>query len=191
MKDELKTLAALPFHFVGRHPKPALMRRCRGDAVEELSTQELFDRIRDFSLGLGALGVGPGDRGSRLLSDSRPEWVIADLAALTAGAVTAPIYPTLPEAQVRYILADSGARVVVVADETQAGKVRAVWDELPALSAMVIMDPAAEGGGGRSERVGTRGVEPRRSHRPRSPPADDRGRSRQGVQGTRHGHHPR
>ena len=147
MKDELKTLAALPFHFVGRHPKPALMRRCRGDAVEELSTQELFDRIRDFSLGLGALGVGPGDRVA-ILSDSRPEWVIADLAALTAGAVTAPIYPTLPEAQVRYILADSGARVVVVADETQAGKVRAVWDELPALSAMVIMDPAAEAAAG-------------------------------------------
>ena len=147
MNDELKTLAALPFHFVGRHPKPALMRRCRGDAVEELSTQELFDRIRDFSLGLGALGVGPGDRVA-ILSDSRPEWVIADLAALTAGAVTAPIYPTLPEAQVRYILADSGARVVVVADETQAGKVRAVWDELPELSAMVIMDPAAEAAAG-------------------------------------------
>ena len=142
MNDELKTLAELPFHFVGRHPKPALMRRCRGDAVEELSTQEFFDRIRDLSLGLGALGVGAGDRVA-ILSDSRPEWVIADLAALTAGAVTAPIYPTLPEAQVRYILADSGARVVVVADETQAAKVRAVWDELPDLSAMVIMDPAA------------------------------------------------
>ncbi len=142
MNDELKTLAELPFHFVGRHPKPALMRRCRGDAVEELSTQECFDRIRDLSLGLGALGVGAGDRVA-ILSDSRPEWVIADLAALTAGAVTAPIYPTLPEAQVRYILADSGARVVVVADETQAAKVRAVWDELSDLSAMVIMDPAA------------------------------------------------
>ena len=155
MDDELRTLAALPFHFAGRHPKPALMRRCRGDAVEELSTQELFERIRDFSLGLGALGVEPGDRVA-ILSDSRPEWVISDLAALTAGAVTAPIYPTLPETQVRYILADSGARVVVVADETQAAKVRAVWDELPNLSALVIMDSAggpgaAAGASGREE----------------------------------------
>ena len=146
MDDELRTLAALPFHVVGRHPKPALMRRCRGDAVEELSTQECFDRIRDFSLGLGALGVEPGDRVA-ILSDSRPEWVIADLAALTAGAVTAPIYPTLPEAQVRYILADSGARVAVVADATQAAKVRAAWDDLPALSALVIMDSAGESEG--------------------------------------------
>ena len=148
MDDELRTLAALPFHVVGRHPKPALMRRCRGDAVEELSTQECFDRIRDFSLGLGALGVEPGDRVA-ILSDSRPEWVIADLAALTAGAVTAPIYPTLPEAQVRYILADSGARVAVVADATQAAKVRAAWDDLPALSALVIMDSDGESEGTR------------------------------------------
>ena len=154
MDDELKTLAALPFHFVGRHPGRALMRRCRGDAVDELSTQELFDRIRDLGLGLGALGVEPGDRVA-ILSDSRPEWVIADLATLTAGAVTVPIYPTLPEAQVRYILADSGARVVVAADETQAAKVRAVWGELPDLAALVIMEPAAdaaEGAGGAAGR---------------------------------------
>ena len=142
MDDALKTLAALPFHFVGRHPRPAFLRRCRGDGVEELSTRELFDRIRDLGLGLGALGVEPGDRVA-ILSDSRPEWVVADLAALTAGAVTVPIYPTLPEAQVRYILADSGARVVVVADETQAAKVRAVRDGLPELSTLVVMDPAA------------------------------------------------
>lgn len=142
MDDALKTLAALPFHFVGRHPRPAFLRRCRGDGVEELSTRELFDRIRDLGLGLGALGVEPGDRVA-ILSDSRPEWVVADLAALTAGAVTVPIYPTLPEAQVRYILADSGARVVVVADETQAAKVRAVRDGLPELSTLVVMDPAS------------------------------------------------
>lgn len=142
MDDALKTLAALPFHFLGRHPRPAFLRRCRGDGVEELSTRELFDRIRDLGLGLGALGVEPGDRVA-ILSDSRPEWVVADLAALTAGAVTVPIYPTLPEAQVRYILADSGARVVVVADETQAAKVRAVRGGLPELSTLVVMDPAA------------------------------------------------
>ena len=142
MDDALKTLAALPFHFLGRHPRPAFLRRCRGDGVEELSTRELFDRIRDLGLGLGALGVEPGDRVA-ILSDSRPEWVVADLAALTAGAVTVPIYPTLPEAQVRYILADSGARVVVVADETQAAKVRAVRDGLPELSTLVVMDPAS------------------------------------------------
>lgn len=140
MEDRLTTLAALPFHFSGRHPKAALMGRCSGDGIDALSSSELFDRIRDVSLGLGGLGVEAGARVA-ILSDSRPEWVIADLATLTAGAVTVPIYPTLPAAQVRYILADSGACVAVAADEEQAAKVRAVWPELPDLRALVIMDP--------------------------------------------------
>ena len=61
------------------------MRRCRPDSFDEWSSREFFDQIRDLSLGLTSLGVGPGDRVA-LLSGSRPEWVIADLATLTAGA---------------------------------------------------------------------------------------------------------
>ena len=141
MEERLTTLAALPFHVTGRHPKAVLMGRCRGDGVDTLSSSEFFDRIRDLSLGLGGLGVEAGARVA-ILSGSRPEWVIADLAALTAGAVSVPIYPTLPEAQVRYILADSGASVVVAADEEQAAKVRAVRADLPDLRALVVMDPS-------------------------------------------------
>ena len=139
MDDALRTLAELPFYVHGRHPKEALIGRCRGDATAMLSTREFFDQMRDQSLGLATLGVSPGDRVA-ILSDSRPEWMIADLATLTLGAVTVPIYPTLPPAQVRYILADSEAAVIVAADEEQAAKVREVWDDLPDLRALVVMD---------------------------------------------------
>ena len=140
MDDQIATLANLPFHVAGRYPKPALIRRCRPDDIEEISSRELFDRIRDLSLGLAALGVGRGDRVA-LLSESRPEWLITDFAVLTGGAVSVPVYPNLPAAQVRYILADSGASVVVVSDDEQATKVRSVWPELPALVALIVMDP--------------------------------------------------
>ena len=139
----ISTLADLPFHVAGRHPQPELVRRCTADGYDSYASRELFEQIRDLSLGLTGLGVRPGRRVA-LLSDSRPEWVIADLAILTCGAVTVPIYPTLPAAQIRYILADSGATVVVAADETQAAKVRAVWPELPDLRALVVIDAPAE-----------------------------------------------
>ena len=139
MTESVTTLAALPFHVAGRYPKSQLLRRCQPDDIEELSSQEFFDQVRDLSLGLGTLGVEHGDRVA-IVSDPRPEWVIADFAVLTGGYVSVPIYPTLPPAQMRYILADSSVRVAVVADNVQAEKVVSIWAELPNLLAVVVMD---------------------------------------------------
>ena len=137
--SDISTLADLPFYLLGRYQRPLLVRRSVGERFRAYATRELFDAIRDLSLGLTALGVRPGDRVA-VASDSRPEWSIADLAILTTGAVTVPIYPTLAVPQVKYILRDAGVRLALVADETQAGKVREVWPELPALERLVIVD---------------------------------------------------
>ena len=140
MAESVTTLAAIPFHVSGRYPKPLLLRRCQTEQIEELSSQEFFDQVRDLSLGLGTLGVERGDR-VVIVSDPRPEWIIADFAILTGGYVSVPIYPTLPAVQMRYILADSSARVAVVADDVQAEKIISVWAELSNLLAVVVMDP--------------------------------------------------
>ena len=140
----VRTVADLPFHVAGRFPKPVLVRRCVGDRVEDRSSREVFDEVRDLSLGLEGLGVQAGDRVA-ILAESRPEWMITDLAVLTAGAVTVPVYPTLPAGQAGYILADAGARVVVVEDNLQAAKVREERHRLPELETVIVMVPGAEG----------------------------------------------
>ena len=145
MTDPLiRTLAELPFHVSGRYPKSVLLRRCVGAKTVDRSSRALFDEVRDLSLGLQGLGIAAGDRVA-ILSDSRPEWSITDLAILTTGAVTVPVYASLPAGQVGYILAHSGARVVVAADQNQAAKVRQERGRLPALETIVVMD-AADGG---------------------------------------------
>ena len=143
-EPRIKTLADLPFHVSGRFPKPVLIRRCVGDRFEDRSSRQVFDEVRDLSLGLEGLGVQVGDRVA-ILADSRPEWTITDLATLTAGAVTVPVYASLPAGQVGYILADSGARVVVAEDEGQAAKVREERHRLPALETVIVMDPGTGG----------------------------------------------
>jgi long-chain acyl-CoA synthetase len=148
----ITTLADLPFHVSGKFPRSVLIRRCVGDQLVDLSSRELFEQVRDLSLGLETLGVEPGDRVA-ILSDSCPDWTITDLATLTAGAVTVPVYATLPAGQVGYILADSGARVVVAADETQVAKIREERHRLPALETIVVMDPAPPGGTGPDTRT--------------------------------------
>ncbi len=150
---DIRTLAELPFHVSGRFSKPVLTGRCEGERIREWSNRQLFDEVRDLSLGLGALGVRPRDRVA-ILSDSRPEWVISDLATLTAGAVTVPVYPTLPANQIGYILAHCGARVVAVAGEELAAKVREARKDAPAVEAVIVFDrgaPGAGAGGGSGE----------------------------------------
>ena len=143
-EPRIRTLAELPFHVSGRFPKSVLVGRCLGDQLQQRSSRDLFDEVRDLSLGLEAVGVQAGDRVA-ILSDSRPEWTITDLAVLTAGAVTVPVYATLPASQVGYILAHSGARVVVAADDVQAAKVREERSRLPDLETVVVMDAGTAG----------------------------------------------
>ena len=141
-REQLSTLAALPFYTAGRYPKADCLRWCRKNEIVELSSREVFDRIRDLSFGLRVLGVKAEDRVA-IISEPRPDWLTTDFAVLASGAVSVPIYPTLPPNQVGYILADSGARVVVVSDEIQAVKVRSVWRELSQLKTLVVMESVA------------------------------------------------
>ena len=151
MAPVLKSLAELPAHVAGKFPRDAYVRRSVGNNVLARSSRELFDEVRDFSLGLEALGVGAGDRVA-ILSDSRPEWMVADLGTLTAAGVSVPVYATLPPSQVGYILAHAGAKVVVVADESQAAKVREERHRLPDLEHVVVID-VEEGGPGDGEQT--------------------------------------
>ncbi len=127
---------------MGRFAKPMAIGQCRDTVIEGFSSKEAFERVRDLSLGLGALGMAAGDRVA-ILAESRPEWILSDLAILAAGAVTVPIYPTLAASQVRYILQDSGARLAVVSTIEQLDKLQEVRHLLPALEAVVVMDRAA------------------------------------------------
>jgi long-chain acyl-CoA synthetase len=136
---DVETIADLPFHVTGRFQNPRLVGRCGPGGVDALSSKEFFERIRDLSLGLGAFGVGPGDRVA-IVSESRPEWLMADLAILTGGAVTVPIYPTLSSVQARYILHDAAAKAAIVSTRAQLEKIQEVRHQLPALEVVVLID---------------------------------------------------
>jgi len=136
----VSTLAELPFYVAARYDRPAQLRRCVADGFHDISSQEFFAQIRAFSLSLQALGVGRGDRVA-LVCESRPEWSVADLAILTAGAITVPVYPTLSAAQTHFILHDAGANVVVVSDDVQLAKLLHITPHLPAVTTLIIVAP--------------------------------------------------
>ena len=141
---DVRTIADLPFLNMGRYPKPMIMGRCQSGKIDGIATKELFERIRDLALGFGSLGITSGDRVA-IMSESRPEWVMSDMALLALGAAVVPIYPTLSGQQARYILEDAGARLAVVSTKLQLEKVQEVRHLLPSLEAVIVMDEGAAG----------------------------------------------
>jgi len=105
----------------------------------ELSWTELGRAARETGLGLAALGFEPGEVAS-VLSNTRMEWVFADLGALGAGGVVSGIYPTDAAPQVEYLLSDSGSVCVFVEDDEQLDKVLEVRERLPRLRRIVVFD---------------------------------------------------
>ncbi|MGE5539139.1 MAG: AMP-dependent synthetase/ligase [Gemmatimonas sp.] len=100
----------------------------RDGAWHSRSWRAVADEVAALARGLRALGLVPGDR-VVLVSENRPEWLIADYAIMAAGLITVPAYVTNTVEDHRYILSNVGARAVIVSTNALAGRV------LPAVAA--------------------------------------------------------
>ncbi|MBM3294926.1 MAG: long-chain fatty acid--CoA ligase [Candidatus Aminicenantes bacterium] len=141
----IETLSQIPANFLRNYEKPDLMLAKAGGRYAAFSSREVYDRIKGISLGLRDLGCRPGDK-LCLLSENRPEWVWTDLAHLGLGGITVPIYPTLVPEQIRYIIDDSDAKVVVCSSPELWAKVAAVRKDLAKVSHFVMMASEAPEG---------------------------------------------
>jgi long-chain acyl-CoA synthetase len=132
------TLADLLPRSAEKYGAAEALRFKEGDAWVSRSFAEVGETVRALSLGLIELGVGKGDKVS-ILANTRPEWTYADFAALSAGATVVPIYQTNSPEECQYVLENSDAKVVVVEDDEQMEKIRAVRDQLPLLEHVIRM----------------------------------------------------
>ena len=132
------TLVQIFLDSVARHRKPALFMRKTAGRWESVPAEQARDDVESLALGLEELGIGRGDRVA-ILAENRYEWPIADLAILSLGAVTVPIYPTLTAEQCRFILDNCEAKAAIVSTPAQLEKLRRISDRLPALRTLVPM----------------------------------------------------
>jgi long-chain acyl-CoA synthetase len=137
-------LTDLFYASVETHAKPDHLKHKVAGQWRDISSAEFRRAVEEASMGLRELGVEKGDRVA-LLSENRPEWAFADLAALAAGAVVVPIYGTLLPAQALYILNDSEAKVCFVSTPAQLAKVQEIRAQAKSLRQVVSFDAAATG----------------------------------------------
>ncbi len=113
MTFPFSTLSELAVYAGTIHQNPAALAYKRRGRWRHIPSDTFFDSVRRAGECLIGLGLEPGDRVG-LSADSSPFWLMADLAALGAGAVTVPMFPNAARATLRHQIEDSGLRVLIV-----------------------------------------------------------------------------
>jgi len=153
----LTTLCEILLNSAKSYPKEEFLFVKRDGKYGPISMAEFIGKIRRFSLGLRDLGFGAGQK-LIILSENRPEWTMTDFAAICQGGITVPVYATLVPEQVRYIIDDSDATVVVVSDAEQWAKIDAVRASLTKVKHFITFAPQAPPGGLTFDEVCERGA---------------------------------
>jgi long-chain acyl-CoA synthetase len=134
-----KTLAAMIIEAGERYADNAALKWGDNDRWVEMSYEELVTAAREIAGGLIAEGVEPGDRVA-IFSNTRPEWTLADLGTILAGAVAVPIYQTSSAEEARHVLGDSEASIVFVENEELLKTAREAAKELDGVGPYVVLD---------------------------------------------------
>jgi long-chain acyl-CoA synthetase len=129
---------------VAGHPGRVALRFKSGGRWHEVTWRGYGDNVRRAAKGLLSLGFQPGDKVS-VLSGNRPEWHFADVACLSAGGTTAPIYTTSSPEQVAYIVGHSDSKVAFVENAEQLEKVLKSRGDLPRLEKVIVFEGESEG----------------------------------------------
>src|SRR5467141_3537814 len=133
-----ETLARMLWSRVDRSGNRPAQQFKRDGRWHTLTWRQAGDIVEELALGLLALGRQKGDAVA-LLSASRVEWVHADMAILSAGCITVPIYPSYPPELIAYVVNDSQARTLIVEDSGQLAKALEARSKMERLEQIVVI----------------------------------------------------
>lgn len=133
------TIPAMFWNGVAARGDRVFLREKKLGIWQSWTWTEVGKAVQEMAAGLIALGLAHRDVVA-ILSNTRLEWLLADLAIQSAGGTANGIYPTDAPSQVQYLCEDSRTSVIVVEDDEQLDKVLEVRAQLPALRWIVVID---------------------------------------------------
>jgi len=132
----------LPHIFLGKVKKygdRVALREKELGIWQEISWNDYCRHVRHFCLGMMELGLKRGDHVS-IFGENEPQWLYADLAAQSAGAVAVGVYPTNPAKEAGYVIGHSESVFVVCDNQEQVDKVLEVRESLPLVRKIIVTD---------------------------------------------------
>lgn len=123
-----------------RDPEGAMIEYKGDDGTwHPYSAQVSRDMVIDLAKGLVGLGVNKGDSVA-IVSRTRWEWTALDMAIMSIGALTVPVYETNSASQVSWIFNDSKVTLAIAEDDGQRDKIESVRDEVPTLRNVFVIE---------------------------------------------------
>ena len=141
----IETLGQMVLNTIKSYPKPDFMMYKKDGEYIPISMEEFGDKVKFISLGLKALGLSRGDK-VILLAENSPNWVMTDLATQCQGGIIVPIYTSLVPDQIKYIIDDSDASIIVCSCDQLWEKINVIKDQLPLVKHYIsFQEEAPEG----------------------------------------------
>jgi long-chain acyl-CoA synthetase len=134
-----ETIPAIFWNAVQRRGPNIWLRQKHLGIWRSWTWNQTADAVREIGAGLVSLGFAPGATAA-VLANTTVDWVLADLAILSAGGVCNGIYPTDAASQVQYLCEDSHTTILFVEDDEQLDKALEVKGQLPLLRKIVVFD---------------------------------------------------
>ncbi|MFY4463216.1 AMP-dependent synthetase/ligase [Bifidobacterium longum subsp. longum] len=123
-----------------RDPEGAMIEYKGDDGTwHPYSAQVFRDMVIDLAKGLVGLGINKGDSVA-IVSRTRWEWTALDMAIMSIGALTVPVYETNSASQVSWIFNDSKVTLAIAEDDGQRDKIESVRDEVPTLRNVFVIE---------------------------------------------------
>jgi long-chain acyl-CoA synthetase len=121
-----ETLPQYLLEHAQKTPDRVALRERNYGIWQSLTWQEYLENVKYFCLGLVSLGLRP-DETIAIIGDNRPEWVIAELAAQSAGAKSIGLYQDSVVKEIVYIIKHADVSFIVVEDQEQVDKILEIW----------------------------------------------------------------
>ncbi|MEO6288726.1 MAG: long-chain fatty acid--CoA ligase [Ginsengibacter sp.] len=117
---------------------------------KKYTVKDVSDIVDRLSAGLLKMGLGNGDNSPEgrdkiaVISRNRPEWILLDLAVQQIGAVLTPVYPTINESELEFVMKDAAVKVVFVSDKELYKKINGIRPRLPELKEIYSFDNVSD-----------------------------------------------
>ncbi len=134
-----RNLIDLLINQTNRFGSRPVLRFKRNHQYQNVTWNELRSQVVKISASLRQFGIKRGDRVA-LLSENRPEWVCADLAILSLGAVVVPLYPTSSPKEVEYIISNSESKILFLSTDIQFQRLKSILPTLTSVQQTIIFD---------------------------------------------------